>query len=97
MFLKYLILRRVTTLIVYVDDQDNIGLRERLRSFMNFEVKRWKVEILSSNRHGLFKTRYLCKHKYVIDLLTEIEELGRKRIGTPIDQNHKSCTVKYNE
>jgi len=32
---------------------------------------------------------FLCKIKYIIDLLSETELLGSKPVDTPIEQNHK--------
>ncbi|RDX84289.1 hypothetical protein CR513_34682, partial [Mucuna pruriens] len=54
------------------------------------DSKRYCMDLNSFLKHGLedLLKRYNHYRKYVLDLLKEIEKLGCKTLGVPIEQNH---------
>lgn len=50
--------------------------------FLGLEIARSSTEI------------YICEHKYMIDILSEVVMLGYKPVGSPIDQNHRLSLSK---
>ncbi|BBH04526.1 HXXXD-type acyl-transferase family protein [Prunus dulcis] len=77
--------RRLTTLIVYVDDivvtGNDTGEQLKLQKYLSkeFEMK------------DLGDLKYFLGIKYVLDLLTKTGMLGCKPADTPIKMNHKLC------
>ncbi|XP_020417916.1 uncharacterized protein LOC109948642 [Prunus persica] len=91
--------RRLTVLIVYVDDivvtGNDTGEQLKLQKYLSqeFEMKDLGdlkyflgIEVVRSTI-GIF----LSQIKYVLDLLTETRMLGCKPVDTPIEMNHKLC------
>ncbi|XP_020420295.1 uncharacterized protein LOC109949311 [Prunus persica] len=91
--------RRLTALIVYVDDivvaGNDTGEQLKLQKYLSqeFEMKDVSdlkyflgIEVARSTT-GIF----LSHRKYVLDLRTETEMLGCKPADTPIEMNHKLC------
>ncbi|XP_021807743.1 uncharacterized protein LOC110751560 [Prunus avium] len=91
--------RRLTALIVYVDDivvtgndtEEQLKLQKYLSQ--EFEMKNLGdlkyflgIEVARSTT-GIF----MSQRKYVLDLLTETGMLGCKPVDTPIEMNHKLC------
>ena len=97
LFIKRSLQRKVTALIVYVDDMVLTGNDEeeiqRLKQSLaqEFEIKdlgnlKYFLGIeVARSRHGIF----LSQRKYILDLLKETGMLGCKAIDNPIEQNVK--------
>ena len=93
LFIKHSLERKVTALIVYVDDMVLTGNDEeeiqRLKQSLaqEFEIKdlgylKYFLGIeVARSRHGIF----LSQRKYILDLLKETGMLGCKAIDNPIE------------
>ena len=97
MFIKHNSSRKLTTLIVYVDDiivaGNDEGEIQRLKTYLSneFEIKDLRslkyflvIEVACS-KGGIF----ISQQRYILDLLREIGMLGCKPAETPIEQNNK--------
>ena len=91
--------RRLTILIVYVDDivvtGNDTGEQLKLQKYLSqeFEMKDLGdlkyflgIEVARSKTYI-----FMSQRKYVLDLLTETGMLGCKLADTPIEMNHKLC------
>ena len=97
LFIKHSTTRKVTILLVYVDDiivtKDDSIERERLRKGLVQEFKIKELEKLkyflgievAHSKEGIF----ISQQKYVLDLLKETGKLGCKAASTPIEPNHR--------
>jgi hypothetical protein len=91
--------RRVTILVVYVDDIIITGDDEPdIKCLKNNLTKEFEVKDLGQLRYFLGieiarspKGIVLSRRKYVIDLLSETGMLGFRPASIPIDPNHKLC------
>ncbi|CAL9094496.1 unnamed protein product, partial [Musa textilis] len=96
MFYKHTGNRKVSILIVYVDDISLIGddlvEQEKLKAFL---VKEFEIKNLGSLRYFLgmelarTKEISVLQRKYTLDLLMETGMWGCKPFETPINPNHK--------
>ncbi|CAL8174271.1 unnamed protein product [Prunus armeniaca] len=91
--------RRLTALIVYVDDivvtGNDTGEQLKLQKYLSQE---FEMKDLGDLKYilGMDVARsttgiFLSQRKYVLDLLTETGMLGCKPVDTPIEINHKLC------
>jgi len=93
--------RKVTTLLVYVDDiivtSDDSEEIQNLKKCLlkEFDIKELGklkyflgIEVAHS-KQGIF----ISQQKYVLDLLKETGKLGCKPVATPIEYNHRLCNA----
>ena len=97
LFIKHSTLKKITSLIVYIDDIivtcDNV---EQIKTMKDLLAKELTIKDLGNLRDFLSIKVARSKHgiaisqrKYVLDLLKEAWTIGCKPANTPIDPNHK--------
>ena len=88
--------RRVTTILVYVDNIIVTGNYEKERQTLRQCLTK-KLEIKELGRLKYFlgiEVAHIFQQKYVTNLLKEIGKLACKPTSTPIDPNHKLGEAK---
>jgi hypothetical protein len=91
--------RRITVLVVYVDDIIITGDDEQGIKYLKENLsKEFEVKDLGQLKYflGIEVARsppgiVLSQRKYVLDLLNETCMIGCRPASTPIDSNHKLC------
>ena len=101
LFIKQSPEKKITALIVYVDDIIVIGDDvEEMQNLKGKLAKEFEIKDLENLRYFLGievrrskSERYVPQSQYILDLLNETEMLECKPASTPSDQNHQLGTI----